>query len=101
MDEAHLVGYKDNSHIVTESEGGFYHRELGLVAPVADQSDVTLLKRLIERHAKFTGSARARHVLSHWDDAVRQFVRVVPTEYLRALRATSETAARQESERHG
>lgn len=40
IDEAHLVGYKDNAHIVTESEGGFYHRDLGFVTPDLEQSGV-------------------------------------------------------------
>jgi glutamate synthase (NADPH/NADH) large chain len=66
------------------------NRALVELAPVTETSDVALLKRLIERHAKFTGSARARHVLAHWDDALRDFVRVVPTEYLNAMRRAPE-----------
>jgi glutamate synthase domain-containing protein 3 len=64
--------------------------ELGLVT---EPSDAALLKRLVERHARFTGSARARHLLSHWDTALAQFVRIVPTEYLRAVRAREASAA--------
>ncbi|MEX2151933.1 MAG: glutamate synthase large subunit [Gemmatimonadaceae bacterium] len=71
------------------------------LAPVTEMSDVTVLKGLIERHARHTGSARARHVLAHWDDALREFVRVIPTEYLRAIRSAPEQATRQESGRHG
>ncbi|HJQ20279.1 MAG TPA: glutamate synthase large subunit [Gemmatimonadaceae bacterium] len=63
------------------------------LAPVADTPDVATLRRLVERHAKLTGSARARHILSHWDDAVRDFVRVMPTEYLRALERTREQSS--------
>jgi glutamate synthase domain-containing protein 2/glutamate synthase domain-containing protein 1/glutamate synthase domain-containing protein 3 len=98
------AGMSGGLAFVLDASGDFATRCNGAlveVAPVMDQGDVDLLKRLIERHARFTGSARARHVLSHWNDAVRQFVRVVPTEYLRAIRTTLETAARQESERHG
>jgi glutamate synthase domain-containing protein 3 len=76
------------------------NRALVELAPVADAADAALLKRLIERHARFTGSARARHVLAHWEDTLREFVRVVPTEYLRAMRAAPETT-RQEGERLG
>jgi glutamate synthase domain-containing protein 2/glutamate synthase domain-containing protein 1/glutamate synthase domain-containing protein 3 len=56
------------------------------LAAIAEGADVALVKRLIERHAKLTGSARARHLLSHWDDSVRDVLRVAPTEYLKALR---------------
>jgi len=58
------------------------------LAALAEASDLALVKRLVERHAKLTGSARARHVLSHWDESARDFVRVAPVEYLKALRAT-------------
>ena len=57
-------------------------------------------ERARDRLAKAAGagSARAKHVLSRWDDAVREFVRVIPTEYLQALR---NAAPRQEGLRHG
>ncbi len=77
------------------------NRALVELAPVADAQDAALLKRLIERHARFTGSARARHVLSRWDDALRDFVRVIPTEYLNAMRNAPAQSTRQEGERHG
>jgi glutamate synthase domain-containing protein 2/glutamate synthase domain-containing protein 1/glutamate synthase domain-containing protein 3 len=77
------------------------NRALVELAPVTETSDAALLKRLIERHAKFTGSARARHVLAHWDDALREFVRVVPTEYLKAMRIAPEQPALQEGARLG
>lgn len=42
IDEAHLVGVKDNSRqiVAGSEEGQFYHRDLGLVTMVLDQSDV-------------------------------------------------------------
>ena len=76
------------------------NRALVEIAPVAESADTALLKRLIERHARFTGSARAKNVLSRWDDALKEFVRVIPTEYLRALRSAPE-ASPQEGRRHG
>jgi glutamate synthase (NADPH) large chain len=79
------------------------NRALVELAPVTEMSDATLLKGLIERHARLTGSARARHVLARWDDALRvgEFVRVIPTEYLRAMRTLPVQSSRQGSERHG
>jgi len=71
------------------------------LAPVTEMSDTTLLKGLIERHARLTGSARARHVLARWDDALREFVRVIPTEYLKAMRNAPEQSSRHGGERHG
>ena len=71
------------------------------LAQVSESADIAQLKRLIERHARFTHSARAKHVLSRWDEAVHEFVRVIPTEYLRALRAASDAEAKQTGLRHG
>ncbi|MEO8575856.1 MAG: glutamate synthase large subunit [Gemmatimonadales bacterium] len=73
----------------------------GLVelSAVAENSDAMLLKELLERHARLTGSARARHLLTRWDTAMHEFTRVIPTEYRRALRAAREQL--EEAERRG
>jgi glutamate synthase (ferredoxin) len=52
---------------------------------VDDIDDMALIKRLVQRHARYTGSSRARRLLASWRTAVTQFVRVMPVEYKRAL----------------
>ncbi|MEQ1784993.1 MAG: hypothetical protein ABMA14_26910, partial [Hyphomonadaceae bacterium] len=47
--------------------------------------DAERLRILIERHLLHTGSARARELLDDWDEALKQFVKVMPTDYARAL----------------
>ncbi|MCX7273485.1 MAG: glutamate synthase-related protein, partial [Burkholderiales bacterium] len=49
------------------------------------ECDEIVLKSLIERHFKFTGSEKARAILDQWDTARTRFVKVFPTEYKRAL----------------
>jgi glutamate synthase (NADPH/NADH) large chain len=49
------------------------------------ESDEAILKRLIERHFKHTGSTRARNLLDDWATSRGKFVKVFPTEYKRAL----------------
>jgi glutamate synthase (NADPH/NADH) large chain len=49
------------------------------------QTDEAILKGLIERHFKYTGSTRARNLLDDWANARAKFVKVFPTEYKRAL----------------
>ena len=49
------------------------------------ETDESILKRQIERHFKFTGSTRARNILDDWNNAREKFVKVLPTEYKRAL----------------
>ena len=49
------------------------------------QTDEAILKGLIERHFKYTGSTRARNLLDAWAEGRSKFVKVFPIEYKRAL----------------
>jgi glutamate synthase (NADPH/NADH) large chain len=49
------------------------------------QADETLLKGFIERHARYSNSARAREILDNWTAYRAKFVKVFPAEYRRAL----------------
>lgn len=85
---------------VLDASGDFAsrcNRAIGDLTTVSESADVALLRQLVERHARYTGSARARHLLSRWEASVSQFVRVIPREYLEALRAAdkrTETGSR-------
>ena len=43
------------------------------------------LRQLIENHKQYTGSTRAAEILDNWEDFRPKFVKVMPTEYRRAL----------------
>ena len=47
--------------------------------------DAERLRVLIERHHLYTGSARARMLLDNWDETLKHFVKLMPTDYARAL----------------
>ncbi|MGZ6020303.1 MAG: GltB/FmdC/FwdC-like GXGXG domain-containing protein, partial [Phenylobacterium sp.] len=47
--------------------------------------DAERLRILIERHHLHTKSARAAEILANWDKALASFVRVMPTDYKKAL----------------
>jgi glutamate synthase (NADPH/NADH) large chain len=49
------------------------------------ETDETILRGLIERHFKHTGSTRARNLLDDWARSRAKFVKVFPKEYQRAL----------------
>jgi glutamate synthase (NADPH/NADH) large chain len=49
------------------------------------ECDEIVLKNLVERHFKYTGSEKARAILDDWDRARLAFVKVFPNEYRRAL----------------
>jgi glutamate synthase (NADPH) large chain len=48
--------------------------------------DEERLVSLITNHLKYTGSARAKHILDNWADYRAKFVKVMPVEYRRALK---------------
>ena len=67
-----------------------------------DRSDESLLREMIERHLRFTGSTVALAMLDNWEASRAKFVKVFPNEYRRALTemhakkvATEPAAARQ------
>jgi glutamate synthase (NADPH/NADH) large chain len=49
------------------------------------QTDEQIVKTLIERHFRYTGSERAKALLADWEKTRSRFVKVLPTEYKRAL----------------
>jgi glutamate synthase (NADPH/NADH) large chain len=59
----------------------------GRVDVMADMSgrDAERLHQLIVNHARYTGSARARHILENWEAYLPKFRKVMPVEYRRAL----------------
>jgi glutamate synthase (NADPH/NADH) large chain len=48
--------------------------------------DAARLRVLIERHLHYTASARAREILARWNDYLPRFVKIMPTDYRRALK---------------
>jgi len=47
--------------------------------------DALRLHRLIENHARYTGSHLARDILDNWNRYLPKFVKVMPVDYRRAL----------------
>jgi glutamate synthase (NADPH/NADH) large chain len=58
-------------------------------------NDAARLYALIERHRHYTGSARAKHILENWQDLVSRFVKIVPTDYRRALKDLAAAKAKE------
>jgi glutamate synthase domain-containing protein 2/glutamate synthase domain-containing protein 3 len=49
--------------------------------------DTALIKTLLTNHHAYTGSTRAKAILDDFDNEIRWFVRVMPTDYRRVLEA--------------
>jgi glutamate synthase (NADPH/NADH) large chain len=50
-----------------------------------EAEDYAELKRLIQNHFDFTGSAVAEGILGDWDNAVQHFIKVMPSDYKAVL----------------
>jgi glutamate synthase domain-containing protein 3 len=73
---------------VLDEDGTFRSRcSLGMVEllPVDNDEDQRALRLLVQRHQQYTESAVAARLLARWDDALRRFVKVMPTEYRKVL----------------
>ena len=73
-----------------------------------DGQDLDYLKAMITKHVEYTGSTRGREILDRWETEKSRFVKVMPTDYkralaeLRKLAAQDQTAAKQAEEKiHG
>jgi glutamate synthase domain-containing protein 3 len=55
-----------------------------------DVRDAAELRRLVERHLRYTGSRRAEELLERWDDAVPLFWRVAPKAEVAQLESAAE-----------
>jgi len=66
----------------------------------AQEADDVILKRLLERHAQYTGSERANQLLKDWANSCGKFIKVFPDEYKRALGELNATKVLKEV-RHG
>jgi glutamate synthase (NADPH/NADH) large chain len=58
-----------------------------------DKGDEARLYRLIERHAHYTNSAKAKAILADWAGWLPKFKKVMPVEYRDALRKMAEVQA--------
>jgi glutamate synthase (NADPH/NADH) large chain len=68
--------HKAEKELVAAGKGRLMH---------AGRADEAILRELIERHLRFTGSTVALAMLDHWDATRAKFVKVFPSEYVRAL----------------
>ena len=61
--------------------------EMVLPERLESAREIQEVRALIERHVHYTDSSVGRTLLANWDEAVHQFVKVMPTDYKRVLEA--------------
>jgi glutamate synthase (NADPH/NADH) large chain/glutamate synthase (ferredoxin) len=80
------AGMSGGTAFVMNEQGNFERQcNLGMVdlEPVHEPADQELLHRLIDAHYRYTGSNKAKRILSQWETSLPHFVRVMPVEYKR------------------
>ena len=53
---------------------------------VEDAADITELRDLVQKHANYTGSTVAQAILDDWEQSLSRFIKVMPTDYKRAMK---------------
>tara|TARA_B100001146_G_scaffold225043_1_gene245978 strand:- start:6278 stop:7408 length:1131 start_codon:yes stop_codon:yes gene_type:complete len=58
---------------------------------LVNKNDLSVLKKLIEKHFQYTDSEVANNILNDWNNQINNFVKVMPTDYKRVLEEISQT----------
>jgi glutamate synthase (ferredoxin) len=75
---------------VLDEAGDFktlHNSEMTDLERLTDPKEVAEVKAMIERHAEYTGSERAKQLLADWDQTLAKLVKVIPRDYRRVLEA--------------
>ncbi len=90
------AGMSGGTAYVIDWDGDFrtrVNREMVGCEQLDDDAEVLIVKRMIQAHAKHTGSELAGQVLRNWDALLPKFVRVLPHDYRRMLAAFAQVQA--------
>ena len=79
------AGMSGGIALVHDADGTFADQCNPASVTLGPVEDGELLRALVDRHATLTGSALAETFLDNWDQAVGEFVLVMPDEYRAAL----------------
>jgi glutamate synthase domain-containing protein 2/glutamate synthase domain-containing protein 3 len=82
------AGMSGGTAYVLDLWGRFQHRcntDMVALEPLAASDDIALVRRMLRRHAEFTGSPVAERVLAHWHDYLPRLIKVMPHDLRHAL----------------
>ena len=78
---------------VLDEENHLYknlNKELVLMEKVEQRNEKEELRRIIENHVKYTGSAKGQKILDHFDEMVGKFKKIIPTDYKEMIHLTAQ-----------
>ncbi|MGL5926199.1 glutamate synthase large subunit [Chroococcidiopsis sp.] len=58
-----------------------------------DPEEIAIVRQMIQKHADYTHSQKAKQVLASWEEAIAKFVKVMPRDYKRVLQALQQAIA--------
>ena len=76
-------------------ENGLCNMEMVALETLEDE-DLAKLKRLIKNHSMYTNSPLAKRLLGDWENESKHFIKVMPTDYKKALQRLAEEKQIQE-----
>ena len=78
-------------------EGGVFpdlcNTEMVALEQVQTKEDIEALRRILNDHLRYTGSANAERVLANWDEMLPKFIKIMPHDYKRVLTERAEREA--------
>ena len=69
------------------------NRELVSLERIDDEEEINKVRTMIEKHVAYTSSDRGRDFLSHWEERVSKFVKVMPNDFKRAIETMERVTA--------
>ncbi|QHE52747.1 glutamate synthase large subunit [Pontibacillus sp. HMF3514] len=84
------------AYVLSEDRETFKHlcnQEMIDFEDMSDLEEITELQQMIHAHYTHTGSLKAAHLLNHWNESVRKFVKVIPHDYKLMLQQIEEKRA--------
>ena len=76
-----LVFWYDNNGVFDEKKFNLEMIELENL----QKNDIETIRELLENHIKYTKSPKADEILRNWSESVKNFIKVMPTDYKNAL----------------
>ena len=87
------AGMSGGVAFVLDEEGRFEtlcNKDMVGLEAVESEEDEALLREMVEKHLRWTGSERARRVLKEWGELLPKFIKVMPHDLKRVLRERQE-----------
>ncbi len=78
---------------VLDEENHLYknlNKELVLMEKVEQRNEKEELRKIIENHVKYTGSAKGQKILDNFDEMIGKFKKIIPTDYKEMLHLTAQ-----------